>query len=72
VKAMSESFAMVEPVIEGISAAVNNLKAAADQSRLEVGEAVQWQMAIAVLSIAFLVLGGGFFIGRSVSGPFRS
>jgi len=69
VKAMSESFAAVEPVIEAISGEVNGLRAAADRSRIEVRDAVQWQMTVAILLIAGLVLGAGFFIGRSVSRP---
>jgi methyl-accepting chemotaxis protein len=69
VKAMSESFAAVEPVIEAISGEVNGLRAAADRSRVEVHDTVQWQMAISILSIAGLVLAAGFFIGRSVSKP---
>jgi methyl-accepting chemotaxis protein len=68
-KAMSESFAMVEPVVEAISGEVSGLRAAADRSRTEVRDTVQWQMAIAILSIATLVLAVGFFIGRSVSRP---
>jgi methyl-accepting chemotaxis protein len=68
-KAMSESFAAVEPVIEAISGEVSGLRNAADRSRTEVRDAVQWQMGIAILSIAALVLAAGFFIGRSVSKP---
>jgi methyl-accepting chemotaxis protein len=66
---MSESFAAVEPVIEAISGEVSGLRNAADRSRTEVRDAVQWQMGIAILSIAALVLAAGFFIGRSVSKP---
>jgi methyl-accepting chemotaxis protein len=69
VKAMSGSFAAVEPVIEAISKEVNGLTAAADRSRIEVRDTVQWQMSIAILLIAALVLAAGFFIGRSVSRP---
>src|SRR3979409_2687993 len=75
-KATSESFSAVEPVIETVSKAVNNLRAEAERSNITVRdniqwqmEIIQWQMEIAILLIAFVVLGAGFFIGRSVSKP---
>ncbi|HKO73631.1 MAG TPA: methyl-accepting chemotaxis protein [Bradyrhizobium sp.] len=68
-KAMSDSFATIEPVIEAISSEVNALRVAADRSRIEVRDTIQWQMAVAILLIATLVLAAGFFIGRSVSRP---
>ncbi|MFL6813472.1 MAG: methyl-accepting chemotaxis protein [Bradyrhizobium sp.] len=68
-KAMSESFSVVEPVIEEISREVNALRIEAERSRVAVHENVQWKMAITVTLIAALVLAAGFFIGRSVSKP---
>jgi methyl-accepting chemotaxis protein len=68
-KAMSESFSVVEPVIEEISREVNALRTEAERSRVAVHENVQWEMAITVTLIAALVLAAGFFIGRSVSKP---
>jgi methyl-accepting chemotaxis protein len=68
-KAMSESFSFVEPVLEEISREVNALRTEAERSRVAVHENVQWEMAITVTLIAALVLAAGFFIGRSVSKP---
>src|SRR6266852_3611580 len=68
-KATSESFSAVEPVIETVSKAVNDLRAEAERSNITVRDSIQWQMEIAILLIAFVVLGAGFFIGRSVSKP---
>jgi methyl-accepting chemotaxis protein len=68
-KAMSESFAAVEPVIQTVSADIDGFRVEAERSSTAVRENVQWQMEIAVLLIAFAVLGAGFFIGRSVSKP---
>jgi methyl-accepting chemotaxis protein len=59
----------VEPVIETVSKAVNHLRAEAERSNITVRDNIQWQMEIAILLIAFVVLGAGFFIGRSVSKP---
>src|SRR4030081_323420 len=68
-KATSESFSAVEPVIETVSKAVNDLRAEAERSNITVRDNIQWRMEIAILLIAFVVLGAGFFIGRSVSKP---
>jgi len=68
-KATSESFSAVEPVIETVSTAVNDIRAEAERSSITVRDNLQWQMEIAILLIAFAVLGAGFFIGRSVSKP---
>ena len=68
-KATSESFSAVEPVIAGVSKAVDDIRAEADRSNIAVRDAIRWQMEIAILSVAFAVLGAGFFIGRSVSRP---
>jgi methyl-accepting chemotaxis protein len=68
-KAMSESFALVEPVIEDISREVNALRTEAERSRIALNENVQREMAITVTLIAVLVLAAGFFIGRSLSKP---
>jgi methyl-accepting chemotaxis protein len=68
-KATSDSFSAVEPVIEAVSKSVNNIRSEADRSNIAERDKVQWQMEIAILLIAFTVLGAGFFIGRSVSKP---
>jgi methyl-accepting chemotaxis protein len=68
-KATSESFSAVEPVIAAVSKAVNDIRAEAERSNIAVRDAIQWQMEVAILLIAFAVLGAGFFIGRSVSNP---
>src|SRR5260370_13751396 len=68
-KATSESFSAVEPVIETVSKAVNDLRAEAERSNITVRDNIQGQMEIASMLIAFAVLGAGFFIGRSVSKP---
>jgi methyl-accepting chemotaxis protein len=52
-----------------VSKAVNHLRAEAERSNITVRDNIQWQMEIAILLIAFVVLGAGFFIGRSVSKP---
>jgi methyl-accepting chemotaxis protein len=68
-KAMSESFAAVEPVIAAVSKTVDGIRVEAEQSNVKVRDSIAWQMEIAILLIAFGVLGIGFFIGRSVSKP---
>jgi len=68
-KATSESFSAVEPVIAAVSNSVNNIRAEADRSNVAARDRIQWQIEIAILLIASAVLGAGFFIGRSVSRP---
>jgi methyl-accepting chemotaxis protein len=68
-KAMSESFAAVEPVVAAVSGEIDGFRVEAERSSTAVRENVQWQMEIAVLLVAFAVLGAGFSIGRSVSKP---
>jgi methyl-accepting chemotaxis protein len=68
-KATSDSFSAVEPVIEAVSKAVNVIRAEAEQSNTTMRDNIQLQMEIAILLITFAVLGAGFFIGRSVSKP---
>ncbi|MGB8398003.1 MAG: methyl-accepting chemotaxis protein, partial [Bradyrhizobium sp.] len=68
-KATSESFSAVEPVVEAISKAVGEIRAEAERSDRTVRDTIQWQMEVAILLIASLVLAAGFLIGRSVSGP---
>jgi methyl-accepting chemotaxis protein len=67
--AMSESFSSIEPVIEQISKAVNDIRADAERSNEAERDSVQWQMEIAILLIASAVVGAGLLIGRSVSKP---
>ncbi|MDP3079113.1 methyl-accepting chemotaxis protein [Bradyrhizobium sp.] len=68
-KAMSESFAAVEPVIETISKAVNDMRAESERTNEVVRDNIQWQILSAIVVIALAVLGAGLFIGRSVSKP---
>jgi methyl-accepting chemotaxis protein len=68
-KATSDAFSAVEPVIETVSKAIDDARSSAERASTVVRENVQWQMEIAILSIALSVLGASFFIGRSVSKP---
>jgi methyl-accepting chemotaxis protein len=68
-KAMSESFSKIEPAIEAVSKAVSDIRVEAEQSNLKVRGNIDRKMKVAVLLIAFGVLGTGIFIGRSVSRP---
>ncbi len=68
-KAMSDAFSEVEPVIEAVSKAVNEMRAEADQANMRSRDSIDRQMKIAIGLIAVAVLGIGIFIGRSVSGP---
>ena len=68
-KATSDAFSAVEPVIETVSKAIDDARSSAEHASTMVRENVQWQMEIAILSIALSVLGASFFIGRSVSKP---
>ncbi len=68
-KATSESFSAVEPVIAAVSSSVNNIRSEADRLNVAARDKIQWQIEIAILLIASAVLGAGFFIGRSVSRP---
>ena len=68
-KAMSESFSAVEPVIAAVSKAVDDLRSDAERSNVALREAIQWQIELAILLIAVVVLGAGIFLGRSVSKP---
>jgi methyl-accepting chemotaxis protein len=68
-KATSDAFSAVEPVIETVSKAIGDSRSSAELASTTVRENVQWQMEVAILSIAFAVLGAGLFIGRSVSRP---
>jgi methyl-accepting chemotaxis protein len=68
-KAMSESFSAVEPVIEAVSKSVNGVRAEADRLNVVERDSIQRTIEIAILLIAIAVMGAGLFIGRSVSKP---
>jgi methyl-accepting chemotaxis protein len=68
-KATSEAFSAVEPVIDAVSKEIDEIRSAAERTNVAVRDSIQRQMEIAILLIAFAVLGAGFFIGRSVSRP---
>jgi len=68
-KTTSEAFSAVEPVIDAVSKEIDEIRSAAERTNVAVRNSIQRQMEIAILLIAFAVLGAGFFIGRSVSRP---
>jgi methyl-accepting chemotaxis protein len=68
-KAMSESFAAVEPVIAQVSKSVEDIRVQADRLNTAERESIQFRIAIAIALIAVVVLGLGVLIGRSVSRP---
>jgi methyl-accepting chemotaxis protein len=68
-KATSDSFSTIEPVIAAVSKSVNGIRSEAERSNIAERDRIRWQMEIAILVIALAVLGAGFFIGRSVSNP---
>src|SRR6195256_1753158 len=68
-KATSESFSTVEPVIEAVSKTVDGIRAEAERSNAALRENIQRRMGMSIPLIAFAVLGAGFFIGRSISKP---
>ena len=51
-KAMSESFSAVEPVIEAVSKSVNAIRAEAEQSNVAERDSIQRLIEIAILLIA--------------------
>ena len=68
-KATSDSFSAVEPVIEAVSKAVDEYQGRSRTVEHSGARRIQWQMEIAILLIAATVMGAGLFIGRSVSKP---
>ena len=68
-KAMSESFAAVEPVIAQVSKSVEDIRVQADRLNTAERESIQFRIAIAIALIAVVVLTLGVLIGRSVSRP---
>jgi len=71
-KAMSESFAAVEPVIEAVSKSVTEMHADAERLNQIERDSIQFWIQLAIVMIAGMVLGAGFFIGRSVSTPLKA
>jgi len=68
-KAMSESFAAIEPVIDAVSKAVASIRAEAERLNVAERDSIERWMQIAIALIAVSVMGAGLFIGRSVSKP---
>ncbi|WP_128923653.1 methyl-accepting chemotaxis protein [Bradyrhizobium guangxiense] len=68
-KAMSEAFASVEPVIAQVSKSVDQIRIEADRLNEAERANIQFWIAVAIALIATGVLGLGVFIGRSVSRP---
>ena len=69
---MSEAFSAVEPVIEAVSKSVNDIRAEADRLNAQERDSIQFWIQVAIALIAAMVLGAGFFIGRSVSTPLKA
>jgi methyl-accepting chemotaxis protein len=68
-KAMSDSFASIEPVIDTVSKSVEGLRSEAVRQEAVEREQIQLRIEIAILLIASLVMAAGLFIGRSISKP---
>ena len=68
-KATSDAFSEVEPVIAGVSKSINDIRLEAEKSNITERDNIQRLMEIAIGLIACAVLGAGLFIGRSVSKP---
>jgi methyl-accepting chemotaxis protein len=68
-KARSEAFAAVEPVIDEVSKSVNAIRIEADRRNAEERDSTQRWIAAAIALIAVSVMGAGLLIGRSVSKP---
>jgi methyl-accepting chemotaxis protein len=68
-KAMSEAFSSVEPVIEQVSKSVDQIRVEADRLNEVERAGIQFWIAVAIALIASGVLALGVFIGRSVSKP---
>jgi methyl-accepting chemotaxis protein len=68
-KATSQAYAAVEPVIEGVSNAINESRTRVEQSSAELRDSIERQMRMAILFVAVVVLGVGFLLGRSISRP---
>ena len=71
-KATSDSFSAVEPVVQAVSKSVNEIRAEAERQNAIERDRIQWQMEIAMLLIASIVLGVGLLIGSSVSKPLKA
>jgi methyl-accepting chemotaxis protein len=68
-KAISDSFSAIEPVIEAVSKSVNTIRLEAERSNMTERDAIERRIAMAIVLIALVVLGAGLFIGRSISRP---
>jgi methyl-accepting chemotaxis protein len=66
-KATSESYSEIEPVIGAVTKAVSEIRSDADQAEIGVRTRTDLKMKLTVALIAISVLGIGVFIGRSVS-----
>jgi len=71
-KAVSDSFSEIEPVIEKVSKAVDDMRVESARANVMIGDRIDRQMKFAVALITVAVLRIGFFIGRSVSVPLCS
>jgi len=66
-KATSEAYSEIEPVIGAVTKAASEIRSDADQAEMSVRNRTDLKMKLTVALIAISVLGIGVFIGRSVS-----
>ncbi|MFB9263669.1 methyl-accepting chemotaxis protein [Bradyrhizobium erythrophlei] len=68
-KAMSDAFSAVEPVIDTVSKSVNDIRTEAERLNANERGSIQFWISVAIAAIALAVLGAGVLIGRSVAKP---
>ena len=68
-RTMSETFSVVEPVIDAASKSIDDISIEADRLNVKERDTIQFWIAIAIAAIAILVLSAGILIGRSVGRP---
>lgn len=69
---MASAYSKVEPAIAAVADTVSAIRSEANQQLARLKDKIDWQMKSAIVSVALLMLGIGFFIGRSVSKPLQS
>ena len=68
-KTMSETFSVVEPVIDAASKSIDDISIEADRLNAKERDIIQFWIAIAIAAIGIVVLSAGILIGRSVGRP---
>ena len=71
-RAMSDSFAAVEPVIDAVSKSVDDMRNEAERLNARERDNIQFWIQVAIALIAAFVIGASFLIGRSVSKPLKA